>query len=583
MNRRRFVMATVIAWLIAIGLVAFAVRSGEPVSVADAPDPRAQCLSYAPYRLPGESPFGARVRVSRERLETDFRLLASRTRCIRTYSVQLGLDQVPAVAQSLGMDVMLGVWIGRDPLENEAELALATAVANRYSTTVKSLIVGNEVLLRREQPASKMAGYLEQVRRGTKVPVTYADVWEFWERNADLAREVDFVTIHILPYWEDDPVGIDGAVAHIGDIHARMQKVFAGKELLIGETGWPGQGRMRRSARPGRIEQARFHREFAVAARAAGWRYNLIEAFDQPWKRQLEGAMGGAWGLFDNVGEAKFPATGPVATDPNPASRLGAAAAGGALAVCLVLSNLVAGRWRPVLRPVSARGPVDRWLMLALALAVGVTAGIGLEAQWRYLFIWARDPFEAGAIGAIAVCGLVLALAALPGATAWPAGAAETSGAAGAAETGETAGTAGTAISGERIGPSWLDRAWPPVAAFVLFGLAVVAVLLAFDPRYRGFPIALYGAPLAALLIRAMVGAEMLVPRGERTVLGTIIVGCLAANLGVEGLENTEAWQFAVIAAALVYLLVVAPRRATVNRVSAITPSSRPTAAGSNE
>jgi glucan 1,3-beta-glucosidase len=557
MKRRRLVIATAIAWLIAIGLVAVAVRSGEPVPVANAPDPRAQCLSYAPYRLPGESPFGARVRVSRERLETDFRLLASRTRCIRTYSVQLGLDQVPAVAQLLGMEVMLGVWIGRDPLENEAELALATSLANRYRDTVKSLIVGNEVLLRREQPVSRMAGYLEQARQRTKIPVTYADVWEFWERNAELARQVDFVTIHILPYWEDDPVGIERAVEHVGETHARIQKAFPGKQLVIGETGWPGQGRMRRSARPGRIEQARFHREFAVAARASGWRYNLIEAFDQPWKRQLEGAMGGAWGLFDSAGEAKFPATGPVAADPNPASRLGAAAAGGALAVCLVLTNLVAGRWRPALARAPASGAVDRWLMLAMAMAVGVTAGIGLEAQWRYLFIWARDPFEAGAILAIAVCGLVLGLAALPGATrSW---------------------------SGSGSGSSWLDRIWPPVAAFVLFGLAVVAVLLAFDPRYRGFPIALYGPPLVALLIRALVGADMLSRRAERTVLGTVIVACLAVNLRVEGLENTEAWQFAVIAAALVYLLVAGPRRATDNRVSATTPSSRPTAARSYE
>ena len=26
---------------------------------------------------------------------------------------------------------------------------------------------------------------------------------------------------------------------------------------------------------------------------------NLIEAYDQPWKRQLEGTVGGHWGLFD--------------------------------------------------------------------------------------------------------------------------------------------------------------------------------------------------------------------------------------------------------------------------------------------
>ena len=38
------------------------------------------------------------------------------------------------------------------------------------------------------------------------MPVTYADVWEFWLRYRDVYEAVDFVTIHILPYWEDFPI-----------------------------------------------------------------------------------------------------------------------------------------------------------------------------------------------------------------------------------------------------------------------------------------------------------------------------------------------------------------------------------------
>ena len=29
------------------------------------------------------------------------------------------------------------------------------------------------------------------------------------------------------------------------------------------------------------------------------YRVNLIEAYDQPWKRQLEGTVGGHWGIYD--------------------------------------------------------------------------------------------------------------------------------------------------------------------------------------------------------------------------------------------------------------------------------------------
>ena len=41
--------------------------------------------------------------------------------------------------------------------------------------------------------------------------------------------------------------------------------------------------------------------------------YNLIEGFDQPWKRRLEGAMGAGWGVLGSDGLAKFALDGPVA------------------------------------------------------------------------------------------------------------------------------------------------------------------------------------------------------------------------------------------------------------------------------
>ena len=80
------------------------------------------------------------------------------------------------------------------------------ALANRYPATVRAVVVGNEVLLRGEMAAGDLAATIRAVKARVKVPVTYADVWEFWLRNRDVAAAVDFVTIHILPYWEDFPM-----------------------------------------------------------------------------------------------------------------------------------------------------------------------------------------------------------------------------------------------------------------------------------------------------------------------------------------------------------------------------------------
>ena len=540
-------------------LLVQAMFSGVPRAVPDAPDDRFACLSYAPYRHPGESPFEA-SEVSAARIEADLKLLAARTRCVRTYSSRLGLDQVAGIASRLGLSVLLGAWVGRDPAENQAELDQAIAAANRFPDTVRAVIVGNEVLLRGEQPPDRLAALLAEAQRRTSVPITYADVWEFWERNDGLAAQVDFVTVHILPYWEDEPVAVDDAVAHVGDIRQRMVDHFAGKSVLIGETGWPSAGRMRQGARPGLVEAARFHRGFAVAAREGGWDYNLIEAFDQPWKRRLEGAMGGAWGLFGSDGVAKFPAHGPVAADPKVANRLRIAAAGSILVFVLMALARVGVPQRSDAAPGARPRPVPPWQQLAVGQVIGLTAGLLLATQWRYLVTWARTPVEVAVLVSIMVCGLLLALAAIPGLGV---GASERS--------------ARTPIV------EWVARVREPVAGFVLFGLAVVTVLLAFDPRYRGFPVALFGLPLVMLLVRQLIDGPATPSRPEQIVLGLIIVTALAFSLIQEGIRNVEAWQFAAVGSGLVYLLVVAPWRATAARVRAIAPSTRPAAAGSKE
>ena len=77
-------------------------------------------------------------------------------------------------------------------------------------------------------------------------------------RYQEVGADVDFVTIHFLPYWEDVPPRAEDAAAHVDDIRRRVAIAFPGKEILIGETGWRSYGRMRDGALPSRIDQARF-------------------------------------------------------------------------------------------------------------------------------------------------------------------------------------------------------------------------------------------------------------------------------------------------------------------------------------
>lgn len=475
--RRRF-------WLTALAFVLLTSWLGlqmRPVALPDlhlAEGERLDCVSYAPYHRPGQTPLRPDTRIPRAQIAADLAALAPLTRCVRIYAVDQGLEAVPELAAALGLEVLLGAWIGHDADNNRAQIETAIHLANRYPQTVRALVVGNEVLLRREQPEAALMAMLEEVRGRVGVPVTYADVWEFWLHHPGLAQHVDFLTVHILPYWEDEPVAVTEALTHVAQVRARMLAHF-GKPVLIGETGWPSAGRQREGARPGRVEQARYLRGFIHMAHAAGWQYNLIEAIDQPWKRRLEGTVGGHWGLLDAELRPKFPLSGPVAERESLRPYLLGALT---LALAVLLLAWRAGRgWR-----------------LAAHTAAGAWAGGVAWLAWEHAELAYRDAWEWSLLGLVALAGIVLVLAM-------------------AARRGMSP---GSCVAAWRQGS---DRLTATLRLGLLFAAATAALLLLADPRYRDFPIWLYALPLPALL-----GGGWLRAGQEEALCGAVIAlaGC---------------------------------------------------------
>src|SRR5690606_36731123 len=100
--------------------------------------------------------------------------------------------------------------------------ATAVALANQYPEVISAVFVGNEVLLRGEMTPGDLIAAIGAVKAQVRVPVTYADVWEFWLRYREVVRAVDFITIHILPFWEDFPVKASHVAAHVDSLRKRM-------------------------------------------------------------------------------------------------------------------------------------------------------------------------------------------------------------------------------------------------------------------------------------------------------------------------------------------------------------------------
>ena len=266
-----------------------------PVTLAHAPiEPTAKldCVSYAPFR-DDQTPMTPGLIVSPKQIEEDLADLAKISDCVRTYSVDNGLEKVPELASKVGLKVLLGVWIGNGRIKNAQLVETAVSLARDYPGVIKAIIVGNEVLLRGEMTPSDLRELIRSVKTRVNVPVSYADVWEYWLRYREVSDAVDFVTIHVLPDWGDFPVRAEDAAAHVMAIQKRVAVAFSGKVILIGETGWPSMGRMREGALPSRTNQARVISELLDEAKRENFHVNLIEAYDAPWKRQWEGTVGG--------------------------------------------------------------------------------------------------------------------------------------------------------------------------------------------------------------------------------------------------------------------------------------------------
>jgi glucan 1,3-beta-glucosidase len=446
---------------------------GWPVDLPPAPEPKLHCASYTPFRG-DQTPFDPTLMIPKAQIAEDLKQLQPTTNCVRTYAVDQGLDQVVPIAADLGMQVLLGIWIGRDPAANERQIALAIELAKAHPETIKAIIVGNEVLLRGEQRGEALAEMATRIRRESGRPVTYADVWEFWLKAPPVLKDsVDFVTIHILPYWEDQPLPVSEGVRHLEDIVAKVRAVFPGKPIMVGETGWPSEGRWRENAAPSRVNEARYLREFLVYAKSADVDYNFIEAFDQPWKRWQEGTAGGFWGLYNEDRTPKFSWTDPVSNYPGwPALA--------AVSVALGIGILALARfWH------HATSNRARWLTALGAMSAGVALALHFPHAWlvaRFDPTWLVDwewLLEC-AIGLAALMTAVLLIAATVSGNLREAG-----------------GSLLEAVV-------WLRRPWlrpslrQALAALrlaALIGVATVSLGLCFDPRYRDFPVAAYWAP----------------------------------------------------------------------------------------
>ena len=295
------------AFVAALNYLAWSLMGVSP----PAPDvtSRVNGVTYAPYAR-SDAPW-IRHEPAAQTISADLQQLSAITRHIRTYSAGQ-FPELPELAARHGIDLTLGAWLDKDWGSNDREIKALLNQASVHSN-IKRLIVGNETILKQSLTVQQLSEHLQRVRSQTRLPVSTAEPWHVWIKHPELADQVDFITIHLLPYWEG--VGLDTAVEESFERMARVRARFPGKEIVIGEIGYPSSGDSIKRAHPSPAAQAAFVRQFVQKASLEKLNYFLIEAYDQPWKQTEEGRAGAYWGLYDAARQPKFAFSGPVVPD----------------------------------------------------------------------------------------------------------------------------------------------------------------------------------------------------------------------------------------------------------------------------
>jgi exo-beta-1,3-glucanase (GH17 family) len=287
-------------------------------------------VCYEGYR-DGQSPGG--LEPTCDQVQQDLNMLAPFTHGIRTYGSNSAMHDgkcIPAIADAMGLDMHMGVWID-DTYGDATNFAAiddsivtlcgpaagAAGCPNGASVhkSIKSVLVGNEYLLRVQEAKGNLVtaeqhlvSYIKYARARVpkNIEVVTSESYPVWlTASAALYQAVDRIVWQSHPYWESQPIA--SAAAYFASTHdkvvAKMKQYGINKPERCGETGWPW-GSTNGAAVGSEANQAQYFKDLNAYAFSVSLEVWIFEAFDENWKASAahagssEGLVGGQWGFW---------------------------------------------------------------------------------------------------------------------------------------------------------------------------------------------------------------------------------------------------------------------------------------------
>jgi exo-beta-1,3-glucanase (GH17 family) len=246
-------------------------------------------------------------------------------RLIRVYDSGENSEMVLRVISenNLDMKVLLGIWLRAElsnhetcewltePIPEETlqqnkilnlqEIEKGAELANGFDDIVVAVNVGNEALVDwndHKVDTDTIISYVKYVKRTIAQPVTVADNYKWWaDHGTDLAKVVDFVSVHTYPVWEEKDIdeGLSYTIQNIEDVRKTIPDV----PIVITEAGWATTS-SEFGERASEEKQLLYYEELMGWANEMNITTFFFEAFDEDWKGDPNNPLGAEkhWGLF---------------------------------------------------------------------------------------------------------------------------------------------------------------------------------------------------------------------------------------------------------------------------------------------
>jgi exo-beta-1,3-glucanase (GH17 family) len=300
-------------------------RADESIDTANLPVnppmPQAmQCMAFSPYVGELNPTYGPPP--SKELIERLLDQVITQTpyRCIMTYGVMDGLEQIFPIAEARQLKVISIIWLDNDRATNTRSIASGIEMAKAYPETIIKLSCGSEVRTRHNKKFDgEILRCMDSLHRaGVSQPITTIDTWWEWCdrktkcRKNSFANKVDWIGTNIFPWWENKFSGVHPCTTaqQAADYHINrltdLHKAYPGKEIIMTEFGWPNgpEGGSEMNDHTGqhcgianKTNQTLVVQTTFKKLAEKNWSGVVFEAFSESWKPGSEGLFGSYWGI----------------------------------------------------------------------------------------------------------------------------------------------------------------------------------------------------------------------------------------------------------------------------------------------